>query len=489
MGIPYYYSYLIKKYNKKILIKFNNDNNKLNYSFLDSNSIIYDVCRSETNESQIIINVCNKIDEYLIIFNCTTLNYITFDGLPPFAKIQQQRSRRYKSYITKKLLNTNVAWDTCSITTGTKFMNAITQEVHKYKFKKNIKISSSNEAGEGEHKIFEYIRNNTNILKDEDILIYGLDADLIMLSLYHLKYVNNIYLYRETPEFIKNFKIDINENDNYVINIKELKNIIQENCNIDDYILLCFLLGNDFLPHFPTLNIRKDGIQKILDIYKKVNLRLIDEDDNICWNNFRKIINELYSEEYDSFKILYSKIYSKSTNLYENNEEILNNLPSIDKSLELEINPYNNNNWVYNYYKQLFDKDINYEKDFIKKTCINYIEGIEWCYKYYTGKQIDYNWYYKYHYPPLFCDLINYIPFYNYDFINYKSNKFNETMQLCYVLPQGSLNLIPENIKIKLNLNWYKSDCKIRWAYCKYFWEGHVDLPYIDLDELTVICA
>ena len=79
MGIPYYYSYLIKKYNKKILIKFNNDNNKLNYSFLDSNSIIYDVCRSETNESQIIINVCNKIDEYLIIFNCTTLNYITFD--------------------------------------------------------------------------------------------------------------------------------------------------------------------------------------------------------------------------------------------------------------------------------------------------------------------------------------------------------------------------------------------------------------------------
>ena len=192
MGIPYYYSYLIKKYNKKILIKFNNnDNNKLNYSFLDSNSIIYDICRSEMNESQIIINVCNKLNDYLIIFDCSILNYITFDGLPPFGKIKQQRSRRYKSYITKKLLNTNVVWDTCSITTGTKFMNTLTEEIHKYKFKKNVKISSSNEAGEGEHKIFEYIRNNTKILKDEDILIYGLDADLIMLSLYHLKYVNN----------------------------------------------------------------------------------------------------------------------------------------------------------------------------------------------------------------------------------------------------------------------------------------------------------
>ena len=77
MGIPYYYSYLIKKYNKKILIKFNND--KLNYSFLDSNSIIYDVCRSETDENKIIINVCNKLNDYLIIFNCSILNYITFD--------------------------------------------------------------------------------------------------------------------------------------------------------------------------------------------------------------------------------------------------------------------------------------------------------------------------------------------------------------------------------------------------------------------------
>ena len=490
MGIPYYYSYLIKKYNKKILIKFNNnnnDNNNINYSFLDSNSIIYDVCKSEYNEYQIILDVCSKLNNYLKVFNCSQLNYITFDGLPPFAKMEQQRSRRYKSYITKKMLKTDVLWDTCSITTGTEFMKNLTTELTKYKFINNVKISSSDEEGEGEHKIFEYIRNNSNILKNEDILIYGLDADLIMLSLYHLKYVNNIYLYRETPEFIKNFKVDINENENYLINVKELKNIIEETCNIDDYILICFLLGNDFLPHFPTLNIRKEGIQKILDVYTKVNLRLIDENNNICWNNFRKIINELYGEEDDNFKKLYSKIYSKSANIYENNEEILNNIPLIDKSLELQINPYNNNDYKYNYYKKLFDKDINYEKNCIKTVCINYIEGIEWCYKYYTGQKIDHNWHYKYHYPPLFCHLINYIPFYNYDFINYETNKFNELMQLCYVLPHGSLNLIPENIRIKLNLNWYKSDCKIIWAYCKYFWESHVELPYINLDELKTI--
>ena len=140
MGIPYYYTYLIKKFNKKILISFNNNN--LNYAFIDSNSVVYDICRDETDENQIIINVCNKLNSYLELFNCDELTYIAFDGLPPFAKIQQQRSRRYKSYITKLLLKSNVAWDTCAITTGTQFMNKLTESLFNYNFTKNVKISS-----------------------------------------------------------------------------------------------------------------------------------------------------------------------------------------------------------------------------------------------------------------------------------------------------------------------------------------------------------
>ena len=64
-----------------------------------------------------------------------------------------------------------------------------------------IIVSSSHEPGEGEHKIFEYIREHASEHADQTTVIYGLDADLIMLCMSHLHISRNIYLYRETPAF------------------------------------------------------------------------------------------------------------------------------------------------------------------------------------------------------------------------------------------------------------------------------------------------
>ena len=67
--------------------------------------------------------------------------------------------------------------------------------------KLNTIISSSNIPGEGEHKIYQYMRDTPDYHKDTNTVIYGLDADLIMLS---LKHTQN-YLHITTNQFLQKY--------------------------------------------------------------------------------------------------------------------------------------------------------------------------------------------------------------------------------------------------------------------------------------------
>ena len=115
MGIPSYFSYIIKNYsniirNKKSLIE-----NKIVMTdlYMDCNSIIYDAVYSlEKNNSTIaknlieptiINNVIKKIDDYIRFIKPTSTVFITFDGVAPVAKMEQQRTRRYKSAHMSKI--------------------------------------------------------------------------------------------------------------------------------------------------------------------------------------------------------------------------------------------------------------------------------------------------------------------------------------------------------------------------------------------------
>jgi 5'-3' exoribonuclease 1 len=293
MGIPAYFSHIIKNY-PNILKKFNGTE-LINNLYLDSNSIIYDCLRNidfvniNDYEDKLINAVCKKIEDYIQQIKPTSLIYIAFDGVAPVAKMNQQKTRRYKSWFISKYNNDlNKKWDSTAITPGTDFMNKLNLQVKyhfkqnsKYKFKKII-VSGSDEAGEGEHKLFKYIRENEKQNKNSNTVIYGLDADLIMLTINHVEYCKNIYLFRETPAFIQSIDASLDPECLYIVDIpvfsdqlnyylnndKEVKESYEKN-RIFDYIFLCFLLGNDFLPHFPALNIRTNGIDKILDVYRK----------------------------------------------------------------------------------------------------------------------------------------------------------------------------------------------------------------------------
>lgn len=514
MGIPSYFSYITRKYTKIInSLKFYKEGNvQIHNLFMDCNSIIYDCLRniemSDNFENDVIDNTIIKIEEYIEQIKASNCIFIAFDGVAPLAKMNQQKTRRYKSDF---ISNNNYykvedkKWSTSNVTPGTDFMNLLSFKIKRHFEKKEKKynvnkiiVSCSDERGEGEHKLFQYIRENPNI--NENMFLYGLDADLIMLSIFHIEYQKNIFIFREAPSFITGNE----SNDLYTLNIKLLCASINAEMSLKypskfriyDYTFLCFLLGNDFLPHFPALNIRTHGITVLLDLYNKFigdyPNRYFIIDNKIQWRWFSLFLKELAKcehrfilEEYNIRDRQKNKRWPEITD--KDKENIFNGLPIIYRMEENYICP-TENYWEQRYYTSLFH-DSN-KPDFLDNLCNNYIEGLEWVFKYYTSNCPSWKWKYDYHYPPLLKDLCKYIPHFETNYIENNNDSYSSQLQLIYVLPISQYNLLPKNIKDYI-LSKYShiitNKYEFKWAFCRYFWECHVDFPNISADFLNII--
>lgn len=592
MGIPSYFSKVVKAY--RHILKDLKYLSHVNNLYMDCNSLIYDAVKNNPTydkgksaeyEKELIRMVCSKIDYYVSVLNPQSRVFIAFDGVAPVAKLSQQRDRRYKSWYTAQIQRDiegagyKEAWNTSAITPGTNFMRRLNEEVVEYFDKKmhnnsnkggstlEYIISSSSEPGEGEHKIFDYMRTYPEYHNSRDTvtLVYGLDADLIMLTLNHLHITKNLYLFRETPEFIKSVDSTLDANTDYLLDIPELAASIvkyihnvgdtpdtnpkdtTDTNRITDYILMCFLLGNDFMPHFPALNIRTVGIDILLNVYRetlgKTN-KYLTEGNKIVWKNVHEFIEHiakqedtLLTEEHkkrDKFARRFgdsggggggnNKMNNMRDNRFERNvfngelnqnqnknqkndkkvlhdtEEVLGEganiqqmddllmLPMKERSVEKYINPFVKD-WEYRYYKALFDVEITDDRR--KQICINYLEGLEWTFHYYMAGCIDWKWCYNYHYAPLFKDLVKYIPHMDTQFLKHKEkDPIEDLVQLCYVLPKQNLNLLPVEVNIVLLQrlgHLYGDDYEFKWAYCRYFWESHAELPRLHIETLENI--
>jgi len=533
MGIPSYFSYIVKNH-PAIIRKYSKELLHVDNLYLDCNSIIYDAYSkmkfdslTESVAVSIIKAVILKIEYYITTISPSKTVIIAFDGVAPVAKLEQQRARRYKSgyqnNISRAIFKKDKAdpWNTTAITPGTKFMADLNSIVGEHFSKKdtptcmkvgNILVSGSNRVGEGEHKLFDYIRKNPEKHLNETTVIYGLDADLIMLSINHLPICPKIYLFRETPQFIGSIDANLEPDADYLLDIPQLAeaiiahmnnnvelsteqklNVSQKN-KVYDYIFLGFFLGNDFMPHFPGINIRTGGVDKMLNAYKAT----IGPDENLCdgktiyWNNVRKIIKFLAAleEQYiiDEHKSRNSKERREMPQTTpEEKFKRFDSTPMYERELEKFINPFKPY-WQSRYYRALFNIKSDSNEDQTKDIATNYLQGLEWTMKYYTTGCPDWRWNYKYNYPPLLQDLIKHVPVFGCEFVPEKPpSPVAELVQLCYVLPRDNLNLLPSNLVkelLKKHEDWYKVDCEFVWAYCRYFWEAHVEMNDIDIDEL-----
>ena len=563
MGIPSYFAHVLKKYPG--VIKRLSELPCINNLYMDCNGMIYDVVRQmqykpenqAAYEAEMLQRICESIDACIANIKPTDRVFIAFDGVAPVAKLNQQRERRYKSWYLGEMetqrrreLATKVeapkpAWNTSAITPGTKFMNALHKKLTEYyDVTKNhnnqnnpkIILSSSNEPGEGEHKLFEYIREHAAEHADKTTVIYGLDADLIMLCMSHLHISRGIYLYRETPEFVKSINVALDEKERYYMDIPEFADAVVKNIRPGeripspnhtiqplgvwgalvvpqlDYIFMCFMLGNDFMPHFPALNIRTTGIATLMEAYRTV----FKPDESIIqlhsatsaspwsihWPNYKKFVAHLAAQELTLIRKEHGTRDRQARHMRDTDKEddVMHDvlmLPMTQREVERHINPFEPG-WERRYYTSLCDIH-NADDKAIASLSRNYLEGMEWTFRYYTSGCVDWKWTYANHYPPLLADLVKHIPeTYNpanaFSFLRAKpKDPIRDVVQLCYVLPRASHALLPPAVERALMRSKLRSKYtddgspNFKWAYCKYFWECHTDLPELDLEELAQI--
>lgn len=542
MGIPSYFSYIIKNHSNIIRNHYYYKKicpTHFHSLYMDCNSIIYDTFHSLSKigitntqiEGEIIKGIIQKIKDHVDAIGPSNVVYIAFDGVAPFAKMDQQRTRRYKtayqnsidfaSSSTTPIVQSFVEpqWNTVSITPGTPFMEKMSTAVQSYfqnKFPvKTIVISTSMDAGEGEHKMFEYMRNNA--LQSENIAVYGLDADLIMLSLFHTFACQNIYIFREAPDFSEKLlpkNIKIKENDLLFVNSRKLADCIAAEAvgltkvvsshfrnRVNDYIFMCFFMGNDFLPHFPALNIRNGGIDMIMDVYRQHIGKYSDREfismdsAKISWKCVKLFVAELAKLERQSIAKSVDmrkkmKFHGKNLANIDDRKFLFENAPIIYSANESYIAP-DCDGWETRYYRVAFHVE-NPTREFIKTVCINYLEGLEWVFRYYTEGCVDWKWKYNYHYPPLLADLQQYIPDFETDFFANIGEKNLEPhhpyTQLAYVVPIWNASWMPAEVQkiMRENKECYPKmeELEFEWMFCRYFWESHVKLPDIPIEKI-----
>ena len=536
MGVPGFFKWLLVKYRNRDFIKNKYEiNHELDSLLIDTNCLLHPQCFKILNdnphsndhdklEDKMIKQCIKYLDEVINFINPTKEVYIAIDGVAPVAKMKQQRQRRYKS-VNDKILFDNIKkkhdkeittyWNNSAITPGTKFMKKLTNRIINYckelKNNKNIKIifSTAETPSEGEHKLLQHIRNSNNNYK---YVVYGLDADLIFLSLSANK--DNIYLMRESNEINKNNKeifnlVDIDILKNCIIEqVSDImsKNDLEKDKIIRDFIFICYFLGNDFLPHIPSIDIKcfdKNNIngldlvlQAYANTYESLNQYLIIYDDKIEYNiEFLQLFLDYLSSFEEEFFI---KMYNNKKKFYriESNDsyemeknKIENLLFKIDDDIELGKD--DKESYKFRYYSKYYNSEIN-QKELIKYSCYKYIEGLIWVANYYFNKCKSWDWYFPFDHAPFISDLADNLKRFNLDEIkfNIDSSPLKPVEQLLCILPNKSNYLVPKEYRWLMTsvnspiINLYPDSFNLDLLYKNKYWECIPILPDLEIDNV-----
>jgi len=508
MGVFHFYSWFRKQYSKDIY-RVNKsiceNNHSIDNLLIDMNGLFHtstqkiykyglykqpqNIIIRETKRTQLNVfsDICDTIENILITVNPNKRLILCVDGQAPLSKMYQQRKRRYKN--AKDRTEDDKSFDNNNLTPGTQFMDYLSKyldwfiksRISTNPLWQNLEIiySPSSVPGEGEYKLLSYIRKYGK--NNESYIIHGLDADLIMLSL--LTHFPKFYILRDdTYDRNNNFLlIDIGSVRTKLIDDMKWDNTEEHKFIpewvINDFVFLCFMVGNDFLPNIPSLEIIEGGIEVILQVYNSVAkvhghiTRNTKGNIVICKTSLLKFFEIIAESEKE---LLQQKIKHKHSYFP---DELLDSCSRFNgEKLEIDIDKYRD---MYN--SKHFEEEENLEK-----ICHNYLVGMQWIITYYTKQVPSWRWFYPYHYAPFASTMIKYINTYQNPRYH-RGIPLTPFQQLLTVLPTKSSSLLPkpfDDILEKKLIKFCPEDVIIDLSGKRQEYMGIILLPNIDVNTV-----
>ena len=425
MGIPSYFKRLTESVRGILSSQIQG---AVSCLLVDFNCIVYGCLRSttlppytlETEEAwERALNeeVCKTLVGIWTAASRPAKVFIAVDGVVPMAKIKQQRMRRFKSlWWAEKEYETGVRkhgverWDTNAITPGTAYMEVLGRRLQQLcAARPGWTVSTSDEPGEGEHKAMAWIRN-CGSGGDGTVVVYGLDADLILLAmLTGREYLTQpCVLMREKTEFGKE-AAKFGAAPFLFFSVQHLLSSLcpkaEEPSFLLDYVAVMCLLGNDFLPHGLTLKIRDGGHDVLLGKMRGLRaagLSFVDyETKAVNYETFRRLFEELATtEEASLLQAIYTKKSMRPMPPRSDAERLMMSVQGLPAQWFVE-KEFLEGGRLRTDWKEVYEHHV--PVGAVKE----YLYGIQWVVNYYVGRPVDLMWYYPWHLPPLWSQLAN----------------------------------------------------------------------------------
>lgn len=433
MGIPFLFASLARSH--KGITRPVKQRQDVDVLGVDFNCLIHRYLKEENPVgsvieafAHIVENVCRP--KHLLI---------AMDGIVPYAKIVQQRYRRMRIKTED-----DKGFDRNQISPGTPYMKEL-EDALRIKFP-YAQISSTAKEGEGEHKLFAMLRTLPHFER-QNVSIYGLDADLILICLQHSSLSSQMTLLRESAEF-NDPKLASAE-----FSVLQIQTLLGElPLPVDQYVALCILcFGNDFMPNLGMFSLREGGYERALEIYEKAG--------NPDLLTFEGRDAFLDTAEQSELKTLKERI-----SLRRRPEE---------KALMGKAGEH--------FYKQYYLHNLDGVYD-TEKVVDAFWKTFHWTLHYFrTNEPINWDWVYPYPDAPLLKNILEYS-----ETTTHKSEKtFGITQQLQFILPAKSLRAARKLVKFPDELH---SETRHPWMK-RHDWEmkPRISLPWNPTNTLTEI--